>query len=110
MASYTELTIDQGATFTAVVVVNDDQGDRLNLYSYSASSQLRKSYYSTTSNNFTVSVSNPANGEITLSMSAANTANLKGGRYMYDLVITDTYNTKTRVIEGIAVVRPSITR
>jgi hypothetical protein len=40
----------------------------------------------------------------------AITANLKGGRYMYDLVITDTYNTKTRVIEGIAVVLPSITR
>jgi hypothetical protein len=59
----------------------------------------------------TATVTGIANGEITLSMTAANTANLTPGRYMYDLKVTDSTDNKvTRVIEGIAVVLPSATR
>jgi hypothetical protein len=44
-------------------------------------------------------------------MTAANTALLTPGRYVYDLVITNsTDNSKTRVIEGTAIVLPSVTR
>jgi hypothetical protein len=71
---------------------------------------LRKSYYSSTSNNFTVTVSNAANGEITMAMTAANTANLTAGRMLYDLLITSPTSVKTRVVEGIATILPSVTR
>jgi hypothetical protein len=71
---------------------------------------MRKSYYSSTATDIGASVTNSANGQITLSMTAANTANLKAGRYVYDLVITDSNLTKTRVIEGIITVTPSVTR
>jgi phage-related minor tail protein len=71
---------------------------------------LRKSYYSSTSNNFTVTVSNAANGEITMAMTAANTANLTAGRMLYDLLITSPTSIKTRVVEGIATILPSVTR
>jgi hypothetical protein len=90
--------------------VDDAQGDAINLSGYSAESQIRKSYYSTTANNFTATVTDAATGEITLSMTAANTANLSPSRYLYDLVITAPDETKTRVIEGIVVVLPGITR
>jgi hypothetical protein len=44
-------------------------------------------------------------------MTAANTANMTPGRYMYDLLITAGDSiTKTRVVEGIVTVLPSITR
>jgi len=93
------------------VTVNDAQGDAVNLTTYTASSQLRKSYYSSSANTMSAIVTGNANGEITLSMTAANTALLTPGRYVYDLVITNsTDNSKTRVIEGIAIVLPSVTR
>lgn len=111
MAAYMEISIEQGANLTSIVTVNDAQGDAVNLTTYSASSQLRKSYYSSSANTLTATVTGNANGEITLTMTAANTALLTPGRYVYDLVITNsTDNSKTRVIEGTAIVLPSVTR
>jgi len=43
-------------------------------------------------------------------MAANDTANLSPSRYYYDLLITAGDGTKTRVIEGIATIAPSITR
>lgn len=111
MAAYMEITIEQGANLTSIVTVNDAQGDAVNLTTYSASSQLRKSYYSSSANTLAATVTGNANGQITLTMTAANTALLTPGRYVYDLVITNsTDNSKTRVIEGTAIVLPSVTR
>lgn len=90
--------------------VNNIVGSALNLSSYTVSSQLRKSYYSLTANNFNATVSDSANGEITLTMAAENTAGLRAGRYVYDVILIDSSNNKTRLIEGIATVLPSVTR
>jgi hypothetical protein len=44
-------------------------------------------------------------------MTAANTALLTPGRYVYDLIITNTIDKSvTRVVEGTATVLPSVTR
>ena len=110
MAGFAELTLEQGASFTTTVTVNGSDGSPTNLTSYTAAAQLRKSYYSTTANSFTVTVSNAANGELTMAMSAANTANLTPGRYVYDLLITSPTSVKTRVVEGIVTLLPSVTR
>ena len=110
MAAYTELNVEQYASFSTTVNVEDAQGDAINLSGYSASSQIRKSYYSSTANNFTAAITGIANGEITLSMTAANTATLTPGRYLYDLVITAPDTTKTRVVEGIVNVLAGVTQ
>lgn len=110
MAAFTELYIEQGATFSTTVNVEDTQGNSINLASYTAASQMRKSYYSTSASNITSTITGTANGEITLSMTAANTANLTAGRYLYDLVITAPDATKTRVVEGIVIVLAGVTR
>jgi hypothetical protein len=111
LAAYVEITIEQGANLTTTVNVSDSQGDAVNLTTYSASSQLRKSYYSSSANTMSAIVTGNANGQITLSMTAANTANLTAGRYVYDLTIKNSVdNSVTRVVEGTAVVLPSVTR
>lgn len=110
MAGYAELTLEQGADFTTTVTVNGSNGSPTNLLNYTAAAQLRKSYYSSTANNFTVTISNAANGELTMAMTAANTANLTAGRMVYDLLITSPTSIKTRVVEGIATILPSVTR
>jgi len=111
LAAYVELTIEQGANLVSTVSVNDNQGDAINLTTYSASSQLRKSHYSSSANPISAIVTGNANGQITLTMTAANTANLTPGRYVYDLTIRNSVdNSITRVVEGTAVVLPSVTR
>jgi hypothetical protein len=45
-----------------------------------------------------------------MAMTSANTANLTPGRYFYDLVMTSPTSIKTRVVEGIATILPSVTR
>jgi hypothetical protein len=111
LAAYSEITIEQGANLTSTITVNDIQGDAVNLSTYTASSQLRKSYYSSSANTLTATITGNANGQITLSMTAANTAALTPGRYVFDLIITNSVdNSVTRVIEGTATVLPSVTR
>ncbi len=111
MAAYLEITIEQGANLTSTVTVSDTQGEAVNLSTYSASAQIRKSYYSSSANTLTATVTGNANGQITLSMTAANTAALTPGRYVYDLIIRNSVdNSVTRVVEGTAIVLPSVTR
>lgn len=110
MAAYSELTLEQYATFTTTVNVQDIQGDALNLSNYNTAAQIRKSYYSSNAVSFNVFVSNISTGEITMVMDSANTASLAPGRYVYDLTITSPNNVTTRVVEGIVNVLPGVTR
>lgn len=110
MAAFTELLIEQGATFSTTVNVEDTAGAAINLTGYSASSQMRKSYYATSNTTITSIVTGNANGEITLSMTAANTAALTPGRQVFDLLITSPTGIKTRVVEGIIVISPGVTQ
>ena len=109
-AGYQELFIEQGTDYATTITLDGVNGMPFNLSNYIAKSQIRKSYYSSSANSFTASVTGIANGEITLSMTAANTANLTPGRYLYDLVITAPSGTKTRVVEGIVNVLAGVTQ
>jgi len=71
---------------------------------------MRKSFYATSSTIITSTVTGNANGEITLSMTAANTANLSPGRQVFDLLITSPTSVKTRVVEGIIMISPGVTQ
>jgi hypothetical protein len=112
MASYVELFIDQGTTFRNTINLTDDNTNApINIYGYSVSSQIRRSYYSiNVTANIVCTTSNTSNGEITMSMSAANTSNIKAGRYVFDVVTVDPSNITNRVIEGIITVNPSVTK
>lgn len=111
MADFVELDIDAGATFSVQVTVKNDNGTARNLAGHAFSSQLRKSYYSSTANSFTMSVTDSSNGVVSMSMTSANTANLKAGRYVFDVEMEDiANNTITRIFEGIVTVLPNVTR
>jgi hypothetical protein len=109
-AGYSELFLEQGATFTTSITLDDVGGAAFNLYNYTASSQMRKSYYSSNvSATFTVSTGNPSQGIVTLSLNSANTANIIPGRYVYDVYISNA-DTRVRVLEGIVNVSPQVTK
>ena len=111
MATVSNIFIDQGATFTTTVTINDSTGSALDLTSYTALAQIRKTYASTTSTSFTSTfATDRTTGQITISLTDTQTAGLDSGRYVYDVLITDGSDVKTRVVEGIATVNPSVSR
>jgi hypothetical protein len=110
MADFVELTIEKGATFSSLITVKDDQGLAQDLTGYTARSQMRKSYYASSKHDFTVSITSPVSGALTMSMSAANTANISPGRYVYDVEIENINGDVTRIFEGIVTVLPNVTR
>ena len=110
MAIVANLVMDQGSTFSANINVTDASGNALNLTGFSVASQMRKSYASTTSTAFTATINNAAGGGITIALPAATTNNLKAGMYVYDVEITASDSTVTRVIEGQIEVTPGVTR
>ena len=108
MASVNNIVIDQGTTFTLSVTLTNDDGTAKDLTAYTVASQIRKSYYTNTFTAFTASKVN-STGEISISLTAAQTTALKAGRYVYDIEIEDPSET-VRVIEGIVTVTPEVTR
>lgn len=111
MASISNLTIDQGTTYSVTITVNDDTGSARNLTGYTGRSQMRRSYYTSANTTFTVSVTNPSAGEISITLTAAQTANVKAGRYVYDLELVNANSTTVeRVVEGVVTVYPEVTR
>ena len=111
MATISNLFINQDTDFSTTVTVNDSSGSALNLTSYTALSMIRKTYQSTTATTFTSTfAADRTTGQITISLTDAQTALLEDGRYVYDLVVTDNSGIKTRVVEGIATVTPGVSR
>ena len=112
MAAYVALYMDQGATFNNIINISDDiTNANVNVSGYTVTSQLRRSYYSQNATaNLSCSVTNSSTGEITMSLDAANTANIPAGRYLFDVKIKDTSNVISRVLEGIITVTPAITK
>jgi hypothetical protein len=108
---YAELTVDQGTTYENNLDLVADDGAAINVAGYVFSGQIRKSYYSTKPTaNFTIQVINSAAGNVNISLSAATTANIKAGRYVYDVKMTDTFNQVTRIVEGIITITPQVTK
>jgi uncharacterized protein YbcV (DUF1398 family) len=108
---YTELTINQGATFESDLDLVGDDGAAVNVAGYVFAGQIRKSYYSTNPTaNLTLNIVNAANGNVNIYLSAATTANIKAGRYVYDIKMTDTSNTVTRIVEGVVTITPQVTK
>jgi len=109
-AAYQNLLLEQGTTFLVSIVLDDIYGDNYNLTNFLATSQMRKSYYSSNGMvTFSTSIDVPT-ATISLSLPANTTSNLIPGRYVYDTKITDNSGNVVRVLEGIIDVSPSVSR
>ena len=71
---------------------------------------MRKHPGSSTATNFTTQIINASGGKIRVGLTTSETASLKPGRFMYDVLITDTSGEVTRVLEGAVLVREGVTR
>lgn len=110
MATVSNLYIDQGSDFSAIVTLKNQDGSIINLTDFTAASQFRKSYQSSSATSFIVSIHDAANGKIRLQLPASSSSPLIPGRYLYDVEITSPIGERKRALEGIIVLTPEITR
>ena len=109
MATKANLVIDQGSTFSTDLTLTDENGDVMALNGYTANSQIRKWYTSTTpAATFAPSI-NVESGQITLNLTSNQTSNLVAGRYVYDVELVSNSDV-SRIVEGIITVTPQVTR
>ena len=91
-SAVSNLLIYQGSDFIIDFTVENDNGTSFNLTGYSAA------------------ILSPATaGQIQLSLTNGQTAAMKSGRYVYDVVITSTSGIKSRVLEGSVSVLEGVT-
>lgn len=110
MASEYNLYIDQGVTFSTEITIADDFGNPVDLSNATLASQVRKSFISTTAWLFTITVTDPTNGVVVLSMTADQTGAMKPGRYVYDAQYQLTNGNVVRFLKGIVTIFPAATR
>lgn len=109
MAIKANLIIDQGTDFSATIDLLDVSDNAFDLTGYTTAGQMRKNYASETAYDFTIT-HNGELGQLFLSMDNTLTNTLDPGRYLYDVEITSSGGTVTRVVEGVVTVKPGITR
>jgi len=101
------ITIDSGTNFEATFTITSEIGSVIDLTGYTAVSKIRKYPTSTSYKNFVVGITS-STGRITLSMASTITTDLVEGRNYYDIVITSPNNVVSKVIEGMALVSPTV--
>lgn len=90
---YMEQSLKQGVSFEKILTMRDSNGNPVNLTGYTAKMKIKRSTKSetiyelnTTNNRIQLG---GTSGNITLTLTAAETASVPFGRYIYDLILTD---------------------
>ena len=111
MAVYVNnITINTGEYLSRDFYLDNIDGTPLDLTGYTAASQMRKhpEIVNATAT-FNVGFIDRANGRIRVSLATTTTRLVKPGRYVWDVMFTDSSNKKSIVIEGNVLATPDIT-
>ena len=101
--------LDQGATFEKTITAKNTAGGNVTISTGTTEAKLRQSIYSGNNiHDFSTSISG---SNVTISMSATNTANIAADRrYVYDIEFTQSDDTTIeRLAEGIVTISPQST-
>ena len=103
------LIINSGEDFSQDLdLLSADGSGVVNLTNFSVESQLRKHPDSTKSVGIAVTITNPTQGKINISIADTITSGIKPGRHVYDVLLTRPGGGKLIGVEGTALVRLGI--
>ena len=108
----TNITIYTGTDFAQTFVLEDSQTNSvMDLNDYTGCAQLKRFESSSKTADFLISFASDRNtGRLSIEMLSGVTSTLKPGKYFYDLLLNSPTGSTTRVIEGVALVKKSVTR
>ena len=101
------IVIPQGSDFEETFSSTESDGSVTNLAGYTGEAKLRKHAGSASSSNFSVSIIGTS-GEVSIAMTSGVTGGLTPGRHLYDVRLTSSAGTKSRLVEGMAMVTAGI--
>ena len=102
------LVIDQGTTFEKVITAKNTAGGNVTISSGTCAGKLRPSHY--TSNNVVTLTCADSGSNVTISLTATQTASISPGQYVYDIEYTQSNgSTIERLAEGVITVSASAT-
>lgn len=113
------LTVEQGADFAVEFNLRTDNGAFQNLAGYTAEAFFARNYTTSNRYSFATSIESETSGLIRLSLSRnitvtgtnqPATKDLKAGRYVWNLFLTDSLSSKSKVLEGVITVDPAVIR
>lgn len=116
MAVYaSNIIIEQGFDFSSNFALGDSRtNSSLNITGYGVTAHLKKTYSSSSYTSFDSTVLDSEVGIIRISLTDEQTSSLKPGRYVFDVLIEigglNSGGTKYKAFEGMALVRPGVTR
>jgi len=102
------ITIEQGADFTATYNIKNPDESAASLASYTVVGTLKKHPGATNGYEFVTSLTT-STAVLDISLSRTVTASLDPGRYYYDLFLIAPGGTRTKIIEGNVLVNGSAT-
>jgi hypothetical protein len=116
-ATYQITDIEQGADWSMILNIQAIDGSVVNLSSCSLKMQVRSGSVDSnvtilanlTTSNGGITFLSALNGQIKISLTASQTANIPASNYYYDLFITDSSSRVTRALEGGLLVQPRYT-
>ena len=101
--------IDQGATFEKVIYAQNSAGGNVTISTGTCAAKMRLSFNS--SNNITALTTAVAGSNVTLSLTATQTAAVTPGKYVYDVEYTQSGVTIVeRLAEGIITISEEATK
>jgi hypothetical protein len=110
MAATRNITIYQGDTYAHELRIKNSANANVTITSRTYSGQIRKKRNSdTAAATFTSEITNGANGIVVMSLTAATTANIAAGVYVYDFQETNG-TTITTLITGTVTVTGEVSR
>ena len=102
------LVIDTSSDFSEELDLIQTGGGAVNLTGFSAAAQMRKTPESSSYVGFGISFIDRPNGKLVISLGSTINSTLKGGRYVYDLLLIGSNSSKTIAVEGTVLVRVGI--
>ena len=103
------IALDQGCTFEKVITAQNSASQNVTISTGTCAAKMRQSTYS--GNNIHSFSTSVAGSNVTISMTATNTANVAVDQYVYDVEYTQSDETTVeRVCQGIITVSPESTK
>ena len=108
MAATYNITVNKNADFTRAFQVKENNVI-LDITNHTFSGRLKETFNATTHVDFSTALTDPTQGTFTVTLTDAQTSVMDPGTWVYDIMMTDSAGTKTRLLNGNAFVKQGVT-